>query len=252
MIFLFKKIASRLLFPLPLCIEILSMGLLCLFLNKKRTSKIFIFVGLSMLTAISIGPVADKFLSPLEHKYRPLQEVPQGVEFIVVLGGGHDSEPGLPPNSQIGRSALARVVEALRLKQRIPKARVIFSGGRINDSQSEALVMARVARILGLKDEDIILERESKDTKDEARLLKTMLQGKPFILVTSASHMHRSMLLFQAQGLKPIPSPTDYLAKEKKKYSIWSYFPGSGGLEKMERVFYEYLGLAWAWLRGQI
>ncbi|MBT8763440.1 envelope biogenesis factor ElyC [Desulfohalobiaceae bacterium Ax17] len=249
---MFKKIVSRLLFPLPLCVEILGLGLLCLLFNKKRAGKIFIFVGLSLLTAMSVGPVADKLLSPLEHKYRPLQEVPEGVEFIVVLGGGHDSDPALPPNSQIGRSALARVVEALRLKNKLPKAKIIFSGGRLNDPQSNALVMARVARILGLKEQDIILEIESKDTKDEARLLKNMLQNKSFVLVTSASHMHRSMLLFQAQGLNPIPSPTDYLAKEKKRYNLWDYFPSSDGLEKMERVFYEYLGMAWARLRGQI
>jgi len=37
-------------------------------------------------------------------------------------------------------------------------------------------------------------ESESKDTKDEARLIKEMVGDDKFVLVTSASHMPRSVM----------------------------------------------------------
>ena len=43
-------------------------------------------------------------------------------KWIVVLGGGHVSDPSLPANSQINPAALARVVEGVRLYKAIPGA----------------------------------------------------------------------------------------------------------------------------------
>jgi uncharacterized SAM-binding protein YcdF (DUF218 family) len=98
----------------------------------------------------------------------------------------------------------------------------------------------------------VILESLSKDTKDEARLIKNIVGNDRFVLVTSASHMPRSMALFKKLGMQPIPAPTDYWVKERQGISPAMFFPSSNGLRKAERAFYEYLGLAWANLRGQI
>ncbi|NQT55363.1 MAG: YdcF family protein, partial [Desulfobacteraceae bacterium] len=109
-----------------------------------------------------------------------------------------------------------------------------------------------VAVALGINDEDIVLESESMDTKDQARLIRKIVGENRFVLVTSASHMPRSMALFEKRGMRPIPAPIGHSIKERQKITPAMFFPSAGQIEKIERAFYEYLGLVWAKLRGQI
>ncbi len=71
-------------------------------------------------------------------------------------------------------------------------------------------IMSRVAMDLGPDPRDIEVESRSKDTADQARVIKSFVGNYPFILVTSASHMPRSMALFKKAGLKPMPAPTQH------------------------------------------
>ena len=75
----------------------------------------------------------------------------------------------------------------------------------------------------------------------------------PFLLVTSASHMPRAMMLNRKAGLNPIPAPTARRAAGttlKSDPAFW--LPSAGALEMSERAIHEYLGIAWAWLGGHI
>jgi len=112
--------------------------------------------------------------------------------------------------------------------------------------------MAKMAMALGSNKKELVLESESKDTKDQAALIKKIIGNDRFILVTSASHMARSMALFQSKGMNPIPAPIGYRVKKREKISPAMFFPSSKGIDKMEQVVYEYIGTVWARLRGQI
>ena len=105
---------------------------------------------------------------------------------------------------------------------------------------------------MGVDQNDIILEIESRDTKDEARLIKPLVEDAPFVLVTSASHMPRAMALFRKAGMSPIAVPTDHLIKNPYGISFDNLFPRSYHLQKSERAVYEALGLLWAKVRSQI
>ena len=110
--------------------------------------------------------------------------------------------------------------------------------------------MHEVALQLGVPDEEIILERDSQDTKDQARLIQGIVGEEPFLLVTSASHMPRSMALFENVGLHPRPAPTGFMSKAGQGWSPSAYWPSSGDLRKTERAFYEIMGTLWGRLRG--
>ncbi|WP_028575766.1 envelope biogenesis factor ElyC [Desulfonatronovibrio hydrogenovorans] len=251
-VFLFKKLISRLIFPLPLTLQMVLLGLVLLVFGKRKAGFFFVFLGAGLLGGMAVEPVADRFLQSIEQQYQPINErLGHNVPYVVVLGGGHDSQDNFPPTSQLGSSSLSRVVEGVRMAGLHPEAQLIFSGGRINDPVPHSQVAALAALQLGVEPHRILTESEALDTEDEARAVKEMVSGKPFILVTSASHMPRAMQIFRYHGMNPVPSPADYLAREKQ-YTPWSYFPSARGLEKMERVFYERLGLAWASIRGII
>ncbi len=261
--FLLKKILSQFFYPVSLCLEILVLGLFFLWATRRpRLGKILVTLGTVLLLLLSLPPVSSRLLAPLEQRYPAILH-PETVswgerpgvtspKWIVVLGGGLVSDPRLPPNSQISEAALSRVVEGVRLYKAIPGSKLLLSGGAVFDPVPEARVMAQIAVLLGVKPQDIVLEQESRDTAAEAALIARMINGKRIILVTSAAHMPRSMALFKKQGLQPIPAPADFLVRERLYLTPGDFFPGPGSLGQVQTAVHEYLGMAWAWLRGAI
>ncbi|MBW2619063.1 MAG: YdcF family protein [Deltaproteobacteria bacterium] len=93
-------------------------------------------------------------------------------------------------------------------------------------------------------------ETLSRDTFENARQTAELLTGGPFVLVTSASHMARSLAVFHRLGLDPIPAPTDYLIADPAP--VFWYLPSLKALEIAHIVLHEYLGLVWYKLCGWI
>ena len=174
------------------------------------------------------------------------------IRWIVVLGGGLASDPRLPANSQISAATLARLVEGVRLYKTLPGSKLLLSGGRVFNPVPEAEPMARVAVLLGVKPQDIRLESDSLDTAQQAKDIAKMIGQGKLILVTSAAHMPRALALFKKQGLEPIPAPTNYQALESQQLCPGDFLPRADSLEKETSAVHEYLGLAWAWLRGEV
>lgn len=260
--FLFRKLLAPFFFPLPLCLAFLGLGLMLLwFTRRPRAGRTLVTMGTLLLALFSFSPFPDFLLEPLERQYSQVNPAdllagsqPDGapIKWIVALGGGVNSDPELSPITQLSYSSLVRLLEAIRLQRELPGSKLLVSGGGGYDKTTVAAVMARVAQDLGVKREDLVLEAESRDTEDEARLIKPLVGKERFLLVTSASHLPRAAALFRKQGLNPIPWPTGYLVKHQAARGPHDLFPWSQNLSKAETAFYEYLGLAWAKLRGAI
>ena len=231
------------------------MGMFLLwFTRRQRAGKVMVCLGIVLLALFSYTPFSDISLKSLEYRYAPLVDVFQlsDIKWVVVLGGGHNSDSKFPATSQLSESSLSRLVEGVRIHRLLPESKLLLSGGAVFDPVPNAKVMARVAEVMGIDGNKVILEELSRDTGDQARFIHEIVGDERFILVTSASHMPRSMALFQELGMKPIPAPTDYWVKKRQRIAPGVLFPNAGSLRKMERVFYEYLGLGWARLLGQI
>ena len=261
--FILKKIISAFIFPLPLSLLLSFLGLYLLwFTTKQRVGKVLVSVGLVILTLFSYSIITNRLLRPLERRYDTFEiirsssavletENEPSIKFVVVLGGGHISDPELPPISQIGKDSLVRLIEGIRIYRKYPGAKLLLSGGAVFDPVSEAEIMARVAREIGVPERDIILESKSQDTRDEALFIKPIVGDEPFVLVTTASHIPRSMALFKKLGMNPIPSPIGHSVKDRQELSPTFLFPGTGSIRNAELAIHEYLGLTWAKLRGQ-
>ncbi len=263
--FILKKIISAFLNPLPLSLMLSFLGLYFLwFTNKQKAGKILVSVGLVILTLFSYSALTNKLLRPLERQYgafdrgssSSVQEAvnKSAIKFVVVLAGGHTSDPEVPLISQIGKDALVRLMEGIRIYRGYPDAKLLLSGGGSFDPVSEAEIMARIVGVIGVPEKDIILESRSKDTRDEALFIKPIVGSEPFVLVTSAYHIPRSMALFRKLGMNPISSPVGHNIKDRQGiqgFNFHSLFPNSDSIRKAELAIHEYLGLIWAKLRGQ-
>ena len=241
--------------PLPVCIIFLVSGLsLLYFTQRQKAGRALVGIGTIILAFFSFWVVPDQIARNLEHKNPAVlnMESISAPKFIVVLGGGHDSDPRLPKNSQLSSSSLSVLVETIRLHKIIPTSQIIFSGWGGSDPAPNAKVMAETAIKLGIDSDSMILVKNPKDTKDEAKIISRIVKNHPFYLVTSAAHMPRSMALFRKQGSNPIPAPTDYRTKKRQGFSMGSLFPSGENIVKAQVAIHEYLGLVWAKIRGQI
>lgn len=256
MIFFIKKVMSPLLSPLSMSLFLALVGLFCLWATRKqKAGKILMTLSAVLLGGFSYGGVTDMLVAPLEQAYPPITDVEEltDVKWIVVLGGGAEVDPDLPPSTYLPGAALMRVSEGVYLHNRLPETKLVFTGrGTFKGVKPEAEVMASTAVQWGVKQDDIRLETEAKDTKDHPVYVKKIVGRDPFILVTSAVHMPRAMALFKNQGMMPIAAPTAYRVQKREALTPGVFFPNIGALKSAEMAIHEYTGLIWAWLRGQI
>lgn len=254
-VLLAKKIITSMILPLGLSLGLVVLGLVLLYGSRERRwGRRLILAGWLVLGVCSLPVVGIALVAPLERQAgeyaKPVELARQGVEVVVVLGGGMVRRMA-PSADQLTSASLVRVHEGVRLWRGLKGASLIVSDGGTYRGVSCASLMARVARDLGVPQEAVILEDKSLDTEDQAKRLAEMLRGKVFVLVTSAFHVARSRELFVRQGLKPIMAPTDFKALGVS-LGVQSFVPSSRGLLLTDRAIKEYLGRLWYWVKSLV
>jgi uncharacterized SAM-binding protein YcdF (DUF218 family) len=260
--FFVKKLVSVFFYPSSLGMLLLAAGLALLwFTGRARLGKLLATCGFGVLLLFSYNAVADLLLAPLERRHPPLYPRAQldsaiiaagaAPRWIVVLAAGHASDARLPATDRVGAAALSRLVEGIRLYRQLPGSKLILSGG-LGTPQKYADVVGAVAEDLGVRREDLVLHPHGWDTEQEAETIAPLVGKQPFVLVTSASHMRRSMALFRKRGTNPIAAPTYHLAKDAPGVSLDALFPWPGPLSESNAAAHEYMGLFWSRLRGRL
>jgi uncharacterized SAM-binding protein YcdF (DUF218 family) len=258
-VFILRKAVSRLLFPLPMVSLLMLGGLVLLYTGRHRKlGAALAGAGLVLLLLFSSSSFSSAIVRPLEDTYPPLGPSQlaavdwERVDTIVVLAGCVVGFEDAPITRQVSDTPLARVVEGIRLYHTCPQCTLILSGGTGCDPDApvETLTNYRFVTTFGVASEDIVIERDSEDTGQQARILSNMLGERPFLIVTSATHMPRTMALFEAQGLQPIAAPADhrsglYSPFSEEAFGIESVYPHARALWNTEQAIYEYLGLLW-------
>lgn len=244
--FLFKKIVSQFLFPLPVCLFLGLAGLAFLWWSKRqKTGRALVTAGLLGLFLLSYEPIATLLLLPLERRAATAAaSAGQPVKYVVVLGGGHTADRELPLTSQLTDESLKRLIEGICVFRQNPESQLVLSGGGWSEASTESETMQQLALKLGVEETSIVVESRSKDTASQAELVRAIVSTNRFYLVTSASHMPRSLLMFWSQGLRAEPAPADHLVKRGGIHPA-RFFPRAHYLRQTERAIYEYLGLAW-------
>jgi len=251
MLFTLKKYIGGMMLPLPLLLMFIALGLLLVWFTRfQRSGKIVITTGWLALLLLSLQPVADRLLRPIENTYPTWQEN-QKVEYIVVLGGGYTWDDKWAPSSNLINNSLPRLNEGIRLWLSNPGSKMIFTGAAAKTNPvSTAEAGARVAESLGVPRSAIITLDSPKDTEEEAAAVKQAIGDAPFLLVTSASHLPRAMIFFEHAGLHPLPAPANQLAIDAPLNPWERVIPSPVWLMHSDRVGYESLGRLWQWLKG--
>lgn len=251
MLFTLKKVLGGMMLPLPLLLLLIALGIALLWFSRfQRTGKLCVSLGWLLLLLLSLQPVADSLLKPIEDKY-PTWRDEKRVQYVVVLGGGYTWNPNWAPSSNLINNSLPRLTDGIRLWYENPGSKLIFTGAAAKTNPvSTAEAGARVAESLGIPRSEIIVLDKPKDTEEEAAAVKEAIGDAPFLLVTSASHLPRAMIFFRRAGLTPLPAPANQLAIESPLNPWERAIPSPVWLMHSDRVGYETLGRIWQWLKG--
>ncbi len=213
-------------------------------LGWRRTCVVGLVLALLGFFAIGCGPVPRVLLARLQAPYAvppPLLWAPSNA--IVLLTGGAVRAPHAPVEP--GRTAYGRIVQTAVLYHDCRSARVrctvLVSGGdagRVGRPLSD--VYARTLGQLGVPEGDMVLERRSMDTWQNAVYAAPLLRqigAQRVWLVTSGFHMRRAMLDFAAAGIRPIAVRSDYLKV------LGSWRPKASNFQLMDTALHEYAGV---------
>ena len=244
------------------------LGLTCLLLLAallfgKKARPWLILAALLILWISSTSFASTALARSLEWKYLPPEEIP-AVDTAVVLGGGTD--PFIYPRSGVEVSGAGdRVLYAARLYREGKVKHILLSGGEIewltSSTSSPAEDMAALLTEIGIPQEALWLEGESRNTHENAVYGQKMLEEKGIqkvLLITSAMHMPRSVALFEKLGVEVIPLPVDYSIIRQDENTgngdligqLLGFLPSAGNLVTTTNALKEYLGILTYTLQG--
>lgn len=260
--FLFlSKLLPLFIYPLGLAC-LLLLAALVLVWKQPRWAVGAIALALLLLLVGGNPWVTGQVVRSLEWRHIPPALLPQA-EAIVVLGGGIKSASAPRPWIDVAEAG-DRTIHGARLYAAGKAPLLILSGGRIDWREGgppESSDMAALAMALGVPKAAIVEEPTSLNTYENAVNVKAILQQRSIrriLLVTSAMHMPRSLLIFQHQGIDAIPAPTDFLVTEQFDQEIentWqgrilSWVPQAKDLHLFSQALKEYIGIGVYWLKG--
>jgi len=239
-----SKLIDHIFLPPGIFILLLIFSLILLHFRKIKLLRIILILTAATLYLLSIEPVKDALIMVLENRYPALQANSDiEADYIVILGGGTiGSSPEEGGRGSLSADALKRLYYGAYLHKQY-NLPIIVTGGRIfkNDKESEARVAARSLAVMGVSSNQVLQEGNSRNTWENALLVKREISPGRVLLVTSAYHMARSMMSFTKNGINSIAAPTDYKS-ERTGYTLLSFLPSMGSFTNSYRALHEYLG----------
>ena len=245
--YVMKKIIGMVMSPGVIVLLLVGYGLVRLVLSRGKKGVAWVGLGLGCFYAFATAPLPNYLMGRLENGLVPVTSTQglAGVKYIVVLSGGLRDNEGLPPTSQLEETSALRVAEGVRLFHLMADAPVLIMTGQ-GEYHDLGTRMAALAQSLGVPPDRLVPANEAIDTYGNAMEVKPLVKNQPFLLVTSASHLPRSLKIFRKLGLKPLPAPGDF--RFIKQYTLADYLPSGPNLVNMDLAIHEYLGLAYVTL----
>jgi len=203
------------------------------------------FTGAITLYLISIKPVSNLLLEPLEN----IPTSNQKANLVVVLSGGSNSNDILKSSPDAFKRLAYGII--LAKQDNLP---LLFTGGGITkpteaDNAKKDIELFEKTFNFKLK---TYYEDKAIDTVGNAKWTLKLIQennlSKNIYLVTSAYHMKRSIIIFKHFGFNVIPKPVGFFVSPTQTW--YDYLPNMGSLEHSYKAIHEYFGILSLYLRG--
>lgn len=247
MFFYLSQFLSFLALPLTITIILIVSGA---FFIKRKWGKRSLWAGIILLWFFSNPFIANQAMMAWEPDFKAFNEV-KNHEIGIVLTGVTNLSKTAYDRTFFNKGA-DRITHALQLYREGKIKKILITGGQgLNpvNPQSEAEVLQRFLLMTGVPAEDVMIEDQSKNTRENAVFTKSFLEKKgidvnqEFILITSAFHMKRSKACFDKVGLLTETFPTDYYSNDTKYDIPTLFFPDPYSIFIWHKLVKEWTGI---------
>jgi uncharacterized SAM-binding protein YcdF (DUF218 family) len=206
---------------------------------------------------VTILPLGDWLIASLERRFPPYaacKTVERPVSGIILLGGAISSQEVSGRIFEDLGPGADRIRKAAQLAHEYPDLLLVVSGGQAfprEGARSEAVATADLLIELGVDLKRLRLETGSRTTAENAKFVSAQATEEtegPWLLVTSAFHMPRSVGSFRKAGVDVIAVPTDWQVDDNRPILTLNALDRLGRLDLAVR---EYLGLIAYWITGR-
>jgi uncharacterized SAM-binding protein YcdF (DUF218 family) len=245
--FIFSKLLSGITQPL------FWLGLWCvlalvLLPRFRRVASSMLWGGLFIFGMLGFNAIPDALLRSLESKYKAPSMTQSDQYLGVIVLGGATGNPGIyKAHGQVPLGdAAERMTVSVALMRKFSNFELIFSGGegRLAPTGTTEAELARVFfSELGVDMKRVSLEPNARTTRENAKRVAELLGERckqPWLLLTSAFHMPRSMGEFHAEGCNVTAYPVDF---RTGKDTSWTEYSMVGSLMTWQIVLHEFLGM---------
>lgn len=200
MFFFFSKILYFLINPIVWIVLLLIFALI--FRKKARVLKYFLIAALSISIIFSNAALFTFVVKKWEIAPVTPQNFKGHYKYAIVLGGMASVGPG---NKLHVGTSIDRILTAIALYHKGQVEKIVITGGSgtlTGQTRKEAPYIENFCISMGVDEDDIIIEQESRNTYENALFTKQKI-GIPTektLLITSAFHMRRSIGCFKKQG----------------------------------------------------
>lgn len=236
----------------------MALGLLGIVSGRRRRAAALAIGGFVYLLGGGLSPLGNWLICPLEQRFPrpPAMEASEDIRGIIILGGGEDGRISTARGDLALNEAAERITEGARLARRMPRAKVVFSGGVGGLWPGETGGTRPVAQFfadMGIAPERIQLEARSRNTYENAVFTRDLVKPQPgerWVLVTSAYHIPRAVGAFRQAGFDIAVYPVDY--RTAGTGDLVRPFDGiPDGLKRADVAVKEWMGLVAYRLMGR-
>ncbi len=254
MFFVLSKVLNFLTNPL---IFVFGFLIASVIVKKTHLRKRFFWIAFSLLIFFSNDFIANEAMRSWEIKATPYSSINKVYEWGIVLTGVTQNDR--QPDDRVYFSHGAdRVTHTIQLYKKGIIKKVMVSGGvggLLSKSRPEADEVRDVLILAGVPDSVIVIERESRNTHENALNVKAILKdvkGEDCLLITSAFHMRRSIGCFKKVGLNLDTFTADFYTHPRYFAPDVLLIPKADAINLWQKLFKEWLGITAYWAAGYI
>tara|TARA_A100001011_G_scaffold103345_1_gene109150 strand:+ start:530 stop:1303 length:774 start_codon:yes stop_codon:yes gene_type:complete len=244
--------ASKILAPFINPINFLFLTLIILFIlfslfKKKNFYYLFIInlIALSLIAFFPIGKIGLKYLESDYIDQKPLDNIKN----IIVLSGSVDLNSTIFTNKLNVNASSERLISSVKLANKYKSSKIFYLGGdgnMIKKNLSEIDVAKKFYRDVNFNLNKVIFLDNSRNTIENFKqLVKFDLIDNQSILITSAFHMKRSIMISKKLDLDLIPYAVDFRSISKiSLINTYQNFNIASNFNDFNLFFRETLGIA--------
>lgn len=219
MYFIISKILNFLVSPflwLALCV------IIALLYRRQKRRRFFLQTSIIILLLFSNTAIFEAVIKKWEIPPIKYEQMEKTYDYVIVLGGGAQFSERI--NRVVFNTSADRLFQAVRLYKKAYANKIVLSGGSgrlLEQEHKESEYVKEYLMELGIPAMDIIIESDSRNTKENAENTATLIESDAScLLVTSAWHMRRAKKCFEKAGIQCDPFSTDSMMDQSNSFNI--------------------------------